>query len=497
MEGATEVLALAGNFDLKAIVGAVVAANASVAGLVVMGAAATMAGIWDKQGISDLGKLVFSMSMPALIFSKVIVQVSVENLKQLWILPVMCVLHITSAYIIFAAINFIFRLKGSDAKAVLGMNMFGNCGSLAIAVMQALCGSEPLKSKMGGTDACNNAGVSYCAFYVIAWNIFIWGVGDAMLFPEVEEEEEQAPTEQLLMNTRISMVSNDTQVGDHAMVTETVREDQGDQRSSVASSPGRKSASVFRSKSSKASHFDLTLTKTAIQEINSRVSPEHQPMTPAVKKRSTADRAASFVKQMSKSPPIRAAAAAIVLGIYAPVKAFLVKAPGATSEPILGFIMVAVNQMGNAQVPVSMVMLSGSGTLRYIESVKKKSMKAIEEQLGHKVEEVEFNFHPVAKILMLFGRLLIMPFVGLFWFKLFVNMGWWPSQPGWDYGMGMLAFITLIEACVPTAQSIVTMFLVHGNVVEGGAIAEQILVQYALSIVFFSLAAAYFECITL
>ena len=62
------------DFDVLTIALAVVGANASVAML--FGIIPTWYGIWDKAGISDLGKLVLNMSMPALVFSKVLYQIS-------------------------------------------------------------------------------------------------------------------------------------------------------------------------------------------------------------------------------------------------------------------------------------------------------------------------------------------------------------------------------------------------------------------------------------
>jgi hypothetical protein len=201
----------------------------------------------------------------------------------------------------------------------------------------------------------------------------------------------------------------------------------------------------------------------------------------------------AFVKKLAKSPPIQAASLALALGLYAPLKAYFV-GPDAP----FGFILVASNQMGNAQVPASMVMLSGSGTLRYLQKLKDEAYKQLKRQLGEEAEIITFDFSLTAKFFFLFGRLLIMPFVGYFWWWLMVSHEVWPGDPeSKHYGKGMLAFICLIEACVPTAQSIVTMFIVHGDVVQGGAIAELILVQMALSVVFFSAAAAYFEVLTL
>eukprot|EP00931_Biecheleriopsis_adriatica_P046937 TRINITY_DN27016_c0_g1_i1.p1 TRINITY_DN27016_c0_g1~~TRINITY_DN27016_c0_g1_i1.p1 ORF type:complete len:510 (-),score=119.52 TRINITY_DN27016_c0_g1_i1:179-1708(-) len=497
---------------------AVLKANASVATLVLAGIIATYAGIWDKQGISDLGKLVFHMSMPALVFGKVLDEISVAVLQELWMLPVACFLHIMSAYVVMTALNFVFRLEEADGKAALAATMFGNCGSLAIAVISALCASDPLMTEMGGQAACSARGVSYCAIYVIAWNILLWGLGDALLFPDspgadphapaVKDEKKEALQEPMVeKKPRCSVMDN----SGHELARVVTHGNLDDHESGkpmkasfVASKKAfrQKSSIVVRKDGVEKEHeaVEIKLTKEALKIVESRI-----PAVGGLYQSSVLEDKPSrltthvwqpivaFCKKLIASPPIQAATLALALGLYAPLKAVFVG-----KDAPLGFILVASNQMGNAQVPASMVMLSGSGTLRYLQKIKDEATKELKEQLGEDVEVTTFDFSFIAKVFILFGRLVIMPFVGYFWWWLFVSQGWWPGDPASEsYGKGMLGFICLIEACVPTAQSIVTMFIVHGDVVQGGAIAELILVQMALSVVLFSGAAAYFEILTL
>mmetsp|Transcript_42030 Transcript_42030/g.91793 ORF Transcript_42030/g.91793 Transcript_42030/m.91793 type:complete len:550 (-) Transcript_42030:66-1715(-) len=544
-------------FDISAIALAVVGANASVAVLVLLGIVATYFGIWDKQGISDLGKMVFHMSMPALVFSKVLFQISVEHLKTLWILPVFCVLHVMSAYVVMQCVNKLVRLNVTESKATSACIMFGNCGSLAIAVMQSLCMSEPLKSKMGGQDACTAVGVSDCAFYVIAWNILIWGVGDMLLFPEEKEDEEEkedqlpapapaavdsAPSQPLLRvsTTSVSLPAPAPQSrlvrAQSMVITKTTEEPEGlalvtrisahEDVEAVGSRPNirrkttfgggnirRNSCRLVTQGGSKPQAFEVKLSRTAVAEIVSRMpitggmytdkltqqksdaaGSQSTYLTAKDKIQKSLSGLGKTLQQFSKSPPIRAAGAAIVLGIFPPVKALFV-GPDAP----LSFVMNGINQMGAAQVPVSMVMLSGSGTLRYLEKIKAQAKEQLTQELGEEVELEQFHFSKVAVFLILFGRLLIMPFVGYFWWRFFVVVGAWPVQAslGFEYGDGMLGFICLIESCVPTAQTIVTMFIVHGDLLQGGAIAELILLQYGIAVVLFSIVVSCFEILTL
>ena len=58
-------------------------ANGEVLILVLLGAFAVVKGVFDQEGISDLGRLVYHLSMPALIFSNIVSLVSVEALEDL------------------------------------------------------------------------------------------------------------------------------------------------------------------------------------------------------------------------------------------------------------------------------------------------------------------------------------------------------------------------------------------------------------------------------
>eukprot|EP00929_Paragymnodinium_shiwhaense_P074607 TRINITY_DN38194_c0_g1_i1.p1 TRINITY_DN38194_c0_g1~~TRINITY_DN38194_c0_g1_i1.p1 ORF type:complete len:483 (-),score=99.06 TRINITY_DN38194_c0_g1_i1:425-1873(-) len=480
------------NFDIMQIALAVVGANSSVATLVVLGATATYMGIWDKQGISDLGKLVFHMSMPALVFSKVLVEISLEALQELWVLPLMCALHIFSAYAITSLLNRTLGITGSDAKAALAMTMFGNCGSLAIAVLQALCLSEPLMSRMGGAEKCTSKGVSYCAIYVIAWNIFIWGVGDAMLFPDEETEGNEkdylvvvspasTAREPLRPVSRVTSVESlqgqepfsrsrsegFSLDGQRTRLARLADDEDGCSSTTTHSRARRRLQTCHLQASNRTIEVELVVSKEQQEQLCSRIvgcsaynfhtaHADAESRAKAWKDKLAGAKA--FCSKLVKSPPIQAATLAFILGLYPPVKALFVG-----KDAPLNFVVIAMNQLGNAQVDLN-----------------------------------TFAFSARAKFLCLFGRLLIMPVVGFFWSWLLVRQGWFPGDPeAADYGRGMLAFIVLIEACVPTAQSIVTMFIVHGDIIMGGALAELILGQYAISIVLFSAAAAYFEYLTL
>ena len=138
-----------------------------------------MKGVFDESGISDLGRLIYYISLPCLIFTNILTEVDTEKLGELWRLPFFAVLHITSGYIIGKILNGILRLKGLEAKATILCSMFGNVGALTIAVVDTLCKDEPLLSAIGPT--CATEGVSFVAFYLITQNILMFTWGESIL----------------------------------------------------------------------------------------------------------------------------------------------------------------------------------------------------------------------------------------------------------------------------------------------------------------------------
>ncbi|KAM3571679.1 hypothetical protein VYU27_006288 [Nannochloropsis oceanica] len=177
-------------------------ATSKIVFLVLIGVAATAHGVFNDQGVSDLGRLVYHVTLPALLFVNIISEVTLARLLVLWKLPAMALLHVSSGYLLAKCLTSFFRIRGIGNKAVTLSLMFGNVGSLAIAVVDTLCADEPLASEVGPT--CALRGVEYISFYLITQTIlmFTWaeeivkdGTGDE---DEDEDDDEDEDEEELL-----------------------------------------------------------------------------------------------------------------------------------------------------------------------------------------------------------------------------------------------------------------------------------------------------------
>ena len=191
--------------------------------------------MFNDQGVSDLGRLVYFITLPSLLFVNILrevrhfkkhtvraachtlsptqttapppphttphhqtnnqpTQVSVERLRVLWKLPAMALLHVSSGYLLAHVLTRAFGIRGIGRKAVTLCLMFGNVGALSIAVINTLCADEPLKSMVGAN--CNTRGVEYISFYLIAQNILMFTWAEEIVKDHSDEEEEDDDDEE-------------------------------------------------------------------------------------------------------------------------------------------------------------------------------------------------------------------------------------------------------------------------------------------------------------
>jgi predicted permease len=546
-------------------------ANSKILVMVVLGVWATFNGVFDSKGISDMGRLVYRITLPALLFSKILKEFSLERVHVVYWLPVFCMLHVVAAYCISRLLCWALRISPFEMRVVLGALMFGNVGALAIAVVSTLCASEPLRSQIG--PACESRAVSYIAWYLISQNVVMFSWGEALLFAQpveesameavVTDEDESAcglialpaDTAPVGASPSAPLLSMDGARGalprtdaDGAGVrrsryqTSSVRlaRDDGVQIRRSESFAYNQARRLSRTGACVADGFggseleskgaiSSTLSYAEIQQAASRVSLEvmafhpmnHQSTsllasaaTPTtalrggggggaydakeqpllqreanqfavvvqrgaclhVALRIAAMRAYSVAAGVLRNPPIQAALVAVCLAAVPPVKALLVG-----DEAPLRFMAAAVESLGAAQVPISMLMLSGSGTINYMKTLKGKL-----EAQGAELLPFAFSFRTECAIIV--GRLVLLPVAGygLYWL-LADGLGVLPKDDP------LLLLIILIESAVPSAQNLIMMLLVHGDVVEGEAMAAVLLRQYAVSMVTFTIAAALFQ----
>ena len=176
--------------SLALVLRATTEADLSIVLLVLLGSFFAFKGVFDSRGVSDMGKLVYHVSLPCLLFSKILYEFSIERLKLLWVLVLACVLHVVSGYVLGEVLGRLACVSRGDRKVGTASMMFGNVGALAIAVVDSLCHSKSLVDLTGSQQECSSIGISYIAFYLITQNILMFSWGESlMLAADMESEE--------------------------------------------------------------------------------------------------------------------------------------------------------------------------------------------------------------------------------------------------------------------------------------------------------------------
>jgi len=183
------------------------------------------------------------------------------------------------------------------------------------------------------------------------------------------------------------------------------------------------------------------------------------------------------------NPPLQAGALGLFIGLIHPLKSLFV---GTGSAP-LRCVLDAFATLGSAQVPLSMLTLSGSGTLKYMAQMR----HAVKQQRGSEAVERDFSFTTRAAIATIGGRVLMMPVIGYGCWAAFMALGIMPTDNV------MMSFVVLLESAVPSAQNVVMLLLVHGEVAQGSAMALLILWQYAVAIPIFTCCVFWFQVIVM
>jgi hypothetical protein len=126
--------------------------------------------------------------------------------------------------------------------------------------------------------------------------------------------------------------------------------------------------------------------------------------------------------RLGRAPALQASLAAVVLASFPGLKQLFISPPHHQlpstdnddgSQPPLYFVYDAVSTLGQAQVPVSMIMLSGTATLRFMKNLRRQAVHAVSHHSGGDTKQRVFSWKVTGLILT--GRTLIMPLVGLGW----------------------------------------------------------------------------------
>jgi predicted permease len=129
MDGRTDNMDMESSSDsLSLVLRATAEADLSIVLLVLLGSYFAFKGVFDSKGVSDMGKLVYHISLPCLLFSKILYEFSIERMKILWVLMFACLVHVLSAYVLAELSGRLLWISKVERKVATASMMFGNWG---------------------------------------------------------------------------------------------------------------------------------------------------------------------------------------------------------------------------------------------------------------------------------------------------------------------------------------------------------------------------------
>lgn len=135
-------------------------------------------GILKDESLTVLSKLVFNLTLPALLITKVAASVDINKLKQWWVLPPTCVIYILFGLLIGWVVVKVFHPKPEFSRSVIACCGFGNSGYIPIPLLVAMTVIFPA---FASRPEAGELAVSYISVYLIGFSPVMWSVGYTIL----------------------------------------------------------------------------------------------------------------------------------------------------------------------------------------------------------------------------------------------------------------------------------------------------------------------------
>lgn len=127
--------------------------------------------ILDNDSIRTITKVVFFVTLPALLITKVATAIDLNTLKELWIFPVSAAVVIFTGFTLGRIANNLLGIKGDVRGLVIAASGLGNSGFLPIPLIVAICGIFPVFLKDPESSA---KGITFISAYVAIFSPLLW-----------------------------------------------------------------------------------------------------------------------------------------------------------------------------------------------------------------------------------------------------------------------------------------------------------------------------------
>src|SRR5690606_13891568 len=120
--------------------------------------------ILDDAGKGTLSRVIFSLLLPCLLFSKISSGISWDTLQVLWILPVMALAYVAIGFVLGQLGVRLLRLPAEHERQYVAAGAFANSGYLPMVLIVTMADTVPA---LRAIDGAGDQGVAYVGVYLI------------------------------------------------------------------------------------------------------------------------------------------------------------------------------------------------------------------------------------------------------------------------------------------------------------------------------------------
>lgn len=135
--------------------------------------------VLNGDSLRTISKVVFSITLPALLFTKVARKIDLQSMNELWIFPVSAAVFILAGCFLGRIAANLLGIKGDIKGLVMAASGLGNSGYLPIPLISAICFIFPIFSGKAEENAA--LGVTFISAYIMVFSPMLWIYGYNLL----------------------------------------------------------------------------------------------------------------------------------------------------------------------------------------------------------------------------------------------------------------------------------------------------------------------------
>eukprot|EP00898_Chlorokybus_atmophyticus_P009183 jgi/Chlat1/9266/Chrsp99S08490 len=420
-----------------------------------------------------VGQLVFSVLMPCLVLY-VSQYYTASNLSSWVALPIAGLAHIVLGFLLGWVASQMLKLPDADSRMVTLSTAFNNSGAVPLVLIDAIVRNSARLSK---ESSASQSALAMVMVYSIPWLLIFLSIGIDIIRGTKDEKEVSTPT-----SSQLSSHPSQTILAT-ALPT------------SPASSRGRSRVSdthmvdiAINSVDSSASGAvleRLNAAESALPELaNKSVEPVVLQQSPSKALRPLWLRAALRLLRILNTPTNIALAAALIIGLAAPIRKLFFPA----SAP-LGWFMGGIGVLGNATIPLATLILAGRQAYsqqqhEFLHMIVAQMMAARaarkrrnEEQ--HATQEGMHLTPPSVRLTVVVCvlRLIIMPAISFPLTFLAQKKGLLGTPTNL-----LLELVILVQSAAPSSQLLISFYQLYGFEKQAARLSFIYLLQYVFGI---------------